>query len=58
MFYIGDKVKVIDQDITGTIVGYDCGSKVVILDDNADEWAECDEDRTLVYSQTDLKLIN
>ena len=38
MIHIGTRVKVIDQDITGTVVRYDTGNKVVVLDDNRDEW--------------------
>jgi len=51
---IGDRVKVKDQDITGTIVDYDCGNKVFVLDDYH-EWAT-DDDGTLVFNISDLEL--
>ena len=47
MLNIGDRVRVIDQDITGTVVRYDthdkgyyAGCKVVVLDDDRAEWQE------------------
>ena len=55
-FTIGDRVKVIDQDITGTIIRYDCGNKVVILDDD-NSWQEENEEASLVYRQTELEEI-
>ena len=48
---IGDKVKVINQEITGTIVEY-CGNSFVIIDDGA----ETLDDR-LEYKKSELKLI-
>ena len=51
---IGDKVKVINQEITGTVVGYDCGNKVVILDDD-DSWQEEGHEATLVFRIFDLE---
>ena len=54
---IGDKVKVIDQEITGTIVRYDCGNKVVILDDD-DSWQEQGHEATLVFRLSDLEEVN
>ena len=53
---IGDKVKVINQDITGTIIRYDCGNKVVILDDD-DSWQEENLEPSLTYSKSELELI-
>jgi hypothetical protein len=53
---IGDKVKVIDQDIIGTIIRYDCGNKVVILDDD-NSWQDENEEPSLVYSKSELELI-
>ena len=53
---IGDKVKVIDQEITGTIIRYDCGDKVVVLEDDC-EWAEEGEEGSLIFSKSDLQLI-
>ena len=52
-FHIGDKVKVIDQEITGVIIRYDCGNKLVILDDD-DSWQEEGLEASLVYSETEL----
>ncbi len=48
MFNIGDRVKVIDQDITGEIVRWDRADAVVLDDDRAD-WMEEDEEGTLVF---------
>ena len=56
-FRIGDKVRVIDQDITGTVIRYDCGNKVVILDDD-DSWQDENEEASLVYRQTELEKID
>ena len=55
-FRIGDKVRVIDQDIIGTVIRYDCGNKVVILDDD-DSWQDENEEASLVYRQTELEEI-
>lgn len=52
---IGDRVKVIDQKITGTIVRYDCSNKVVILDDD-DSWQEQGHEATLVFRISDLEV--
>ena len=49
---IGDKVKVIDQEIIGTIL-YDLGNKVVISDDDAE-----DSEDTLIFNLSDLEEIN
>jgi len=54
---IGDRVKVIDQEITGTVVRYDCGNKVVILDDD-DSWQEEVHEATLVFRISDLVEVN
>ena len=53
MFRIGDLVKVKDQEIHGEIVRWD-GGKAVVLDDDAAEWMEDDDDGTLVFSLWDL----
>jgi hypothetical protein len=53
-FRRGDRVKVIDQDITGTIIRYD-GSKFVVLDDARAEWAEEGEEGVLVYRDYELE---
>ena len=48
-FRIGDRVKVIEQDIIGTVVAYDCGNKVVIDDDDLED--------NLVFNTSDLELL-
>ena len=53
---IGDRVEVIGQCITGTIIRYDCGDKVVVLEDDC-EWAEEGEEESLIFSKSDLKII-
>jgi hypothetical protein len=53
---IGDRVKHKDQNITGVIVRYDIGSKVVVLDDD-DSWQEEGEEPTLVFRMSDLEII-
>ena len=52
VFRVGDRVKVIDQDIHGEIVRWD-GGKAVVLDDEP-EWAEPDEEGVLGFSLWDL----
>tara|TARA_B110001454_G_C12539231_1_gene358650 strand:+ start:251 stop:493 length:243 start_codon:yes stop_codon:yes gene_type:complete len=53
VFYIGDRVKVIDQDIHGPIVRWD-GGKAIMLDDDRDMWRfdiePEGEEGTLTYS--------
>ena len=51
---IGDRVKVKDQSITGTIIRYDWGTKVVITDDDSEFEAP---DNTLIYRTSELELI-
>jgi hypothetical protein len=51
---VGDRVKVIDQDITGTILCYDWGSKVVIQDDHS-EFESPDD--TLIYHLSELEAL-
>jgi hypothetical protein len=53
---IGDKVKVVEQDITGTIIRWDSGNKVVILDDD-DSWQEDGLEASLLFNVSDLELI-
>ena len=55
MIHIGTRVKVIGQDITGTVVRYDL-SKLVVLDDDRDEWAEEGEEGVLVYRASELEV--
>ena len=45
---IGDRVKVVDQDIWGVIVRWD-GVKAVVLDDDRADWMEEDEKGTLIF---------
>ena len=45
---IGDRVKVIEQDIWGEIVRWD-GVKAVVLDDDRADWMEEDEKGTLIF---------
>ena len=52
-FLIGDRVKVVGQDIHGEIVRWD-GGKAVVLDDDAGEWCEDDDDGTLTFSLREL----
>ena len=54
---IGDRVKVIDQEITGTIIGYSVGSKVIVLDDD-DSWCEKNEEATLIFRLSDLEEVS
>ena len=51
---IGDRVKVKDQCITGTIIRYDWGTKVVSTDDDSEFEAP---DNTLIYRTSELELI-
>ncbi len=53
---INDKVKVIDQDITGIIVR-DYGNKVVIKDDDAEIWIDDYDEGTLEFRKSELKII-
>ena len=50
---IGDRVKVLDQDITGKIVRFD-GAKAVVLDDDRADWSEEGDDGTLVFHVSEL----
>ena len=55
-FRIGDRVRVVAQpSITGTVVRHDCGSRLVILDDAADTWAEEGEEGVLTYRPDELE---
>ena len=53
---INDKVKVIDQDITGIIVE-DYGNKVVIKDDDAEMWIDDYDEGTLEFRKSELEII-
>jgi hypothetical protein len=59
-FHIGQRVKVIGQCITGTVVRYD-GAKLVVLDDDRHEWADVDrtsgegEEGVLIYRDYELE---
>ena len=50
---IGDRVKVIDQDIWGVIIRMD-GVKAVVLDDDRADWIEEDEEGTLIFRLSEL----
>ena len=52
-FRIGDRVKVIDQDITGTVIKYSNGNKLIILHDD-DSWQDENHLATLEYRESDL----
>ena len=54
MFRVGDRVKVIDQDITGEIVRWD-GADAVVLDDDCVDWMEDDDDGTLVFRVSNIR---
>ena len=54
---INDRVKVIDQDITGVIVR-DYGSKVVIKDDDAEMWIDDYDEGTLEFRKSELEVID
>ena len=55
-FKIGDRVRVVDQpSITGTVVRYDVWNKLVILDDDREEWAEEGEEGVLVFRASELE---
>ena len=53
VFRLGDRVKVIGQDIHGEIVRWD-GGKAIVLDDDAADWMIEDDDGTLVFSLSEL----
>ena len=53
-FRIGDRVKVIDQDITGKVIRYGWGTKLVILDDD-DSWQDENEEPSLEYRESELE---
>jgi len=55
MINIGARVKVKDQEITGVVVRYDCGSKVVVLDDDRADWAEEQDEGVLVFNVSELE---
>ena len=57
MINIGARVKVIDQDITGIVVRYDWSNKLVVLDDDRDDWREDGEEGVLIYIESELKEI-
>ena len=57
MINIGARVKVKDQEITGVVVRYDWGSKVVVLDDDRADWVDgpYDEDEgVLIFNLSEL----
>ncbi len=52
----GTRVKVKNQDITGTIVK-DYGNIVIIKDDDAEMWIDEFDDGTLEYRKSELEII-
>lgn len=52
---IGDKVKVIDQDITGVVIRFDWNGDIVILDD-CPEWASEDEEPSLIFKRSEVEI--
>ena len=50
---VGDRVKVVDQDIWGVIVRWD-GADAVVLDDDRADWIEEDEEGTLILPLSEL----
>jgi hypothetical protein len=59
-FLLGDRVKVIGQDISGEIVRWDGANKAMVLDDDRDMWRfdieEEGEEGTLTYGLDRLLL--
>ena len=53
---IGTRVKVKDQDITGTVIRHDVGNKYIILDDD-DSWTDGESKPTLTFHKDDLQII-
>jgi len=53
----GDKVKVKEQAITGTILRPDCGNKWVILDDDPSQDLEEGDEPTLTFRENELEKI-
>jgi hypothetical protein len=53
---IGDRVKVVDQEIRGEVIRYD-GQKIVILDDEPGQDLEDGDEPTLVYRAEELEHI-
>ena len=54
MISIGDKIKVIDQDITGKIIE-DHGSYIVIIDDDSEYSSPND---TLEFRKSDVEILD
>ena len=61
MIHIGQRVKVIDQGITGVVVRHDTGNKWVVLDDDRDMWRIIEgpeaEEGVLVYRDYELEVL-
>jgi hypothetical protein len=62
MIYVGSRVRVIGQDITGTVVREHTGSKWVVLDDDRDMWRfdiePEGEEGVLVYGASELEEVS
>jgi len=56
MIRVGARVKVVGQDITGTIVRRDTGNRWVVLDDDRTNWVEDNEEGVLVYRTSELEV--
>ena len=56
MIKIGERVKIVDQDITGVVVRHDSGTKLVILDDDRNDWAEEGEEGVLIFNECELEV--
>jgi|TARA_Y100000296_G_scaffold86682_1_gene127315 hypothetical protein len=58
---VGQRVRVIEQDITGEVVGFD-GLDLIVLDDDRDAWRfdieEDGEEGTLVFRPDEVVAIN
>jgi len=53
----GDKVKVKEQAITGTVLRHDIGNKWVILDDDPSQDLEEGDEPTLTFREDELEKI-
>ena len=52
---VGDKIKVVNQDITGTVLRID-NNKITILDDD-NSWQDKGEEPSLTFRENELKLL-
>ena len=54
--FIGKRVSVNGQEITGLVTRHDIGNKVYVMDDDP-EWATEDDTGELIFHIDDLKII-